>query len=100
MRLGEGDFDELGVVTLDALGENSAGDFAPWSSSSLTTSTASFEGPSEGGGVVERILDVDVGAAIEQELYDFDMAAIAGEEKRRGSVGRFRVDAGAFIEQL
>ncbi len=55
--------------------------------------------PSEGGGVVESILDVDVGALFKEELRDFGMAAVAGEEQRSGTIGRLGVHVGAFGEK-
>ena len=49
---------------------------------------------------VERVLDVDVGAAIEQQLHDVEMAAVARERERRRAVAKLRVDVDALVEQL
>jgi hypothetical protein len=53
----------------------------------------------EGGGLVERVRGVDVGASIEEEPDDVEVPLVAGEEERRRPIPAARVHGHAGVEQ-
>jgi hypothetical protein len=47
----------------------------------------------------KTVLDIDIRPAIDQQLHDFAVAAVAGEKHGRLAVGGFGIDADTLIEQ-
>src|SRR4029077_8047182 len=49
---------------------------------------------------VEGVLDVDVRAAIDEQLYHVEVPAIAGVREGGRAVAELRVDVDAFVQQV
>ena len=91
--------DERGVVRPDAAHQRESAALRPFlQEEDADLGVSVLQGEVDGLEAIEGVLDVDLGAARDEQLDRLEASLVGGEEQRGGPVACFCVDVGALVE--